>query len=69
MKKKERTVLQLFDYLPDKDGKKRLMPKMKMKIKKFGRMNLIFGVSKSKLVYMTIFMKLRKKLDHFLRHF
>ena len=55
MKKKERTVLSLFDYLPDKDGKIRLMPKMKMKIKKIGRMNLIFGVSISKLVYMTIF--------------
>ena len=58
MKKKERTVLSLFDYLPDKDGKKRLMPKMKMKIKKFGRMNLIFGVSISKLVYTTIFTKI-----------
>ena len=33
-----------FDYLPDEDRKK-LMPKMNMKMRKFGRMNLIFELS------------------------
>ena len=32
-----------FDYLPDKDGKK-VDTKMKMTMKKFGRMNLIFKI-------------------------
>ena len=45
-----------FDYLPDEDRKK-LIPKMKMKRKKFGRMNLIFEFSISKLGCMEIFMK------------
>ena len=44
------------------------MPKMKMRMKKFGRMNLIFEFSISKLGYMTIFMKiLQKKFDPFFK--
>ena len=52
-----------------KMGKKGWCQKWRWKLKKFGRMNLIFGVSISKLVYITIFMKIWKKIDNFLRHF
>ena len=41
-----------------------------MRMKKIGRMNLIFDFSISNLGYMAIFMKIwEKKLTHFLRHF
>ena len=44
------------------------MPKMKMQMKKFERMNLIFEFSISKLGYVTIFMKiLQKKFDPFFK--
>ena len=48
--------------------RKKLMPKTKMRMKKFGRMNLILEFSISKLGYMTIFMKIGegKKLTYFL---
>ena len=37
---------------------KMLMPKMKMNMKNFGRMNLIFEFSISKLGYIAIFKKI-----------
>ena len=37
---------------------KKSTPKMKMKMKKFGKMNLIFEFSISKLGYMEIVMKI-----------
>ena len=37
---------------------KKLMPKMKMRMKKSERMNLIFEFSVSKVGYMAIFMKI-----------
>ena len=45
--------------------------KMKIKVKKFGKINLIFELSISKLGYMAIFMKIywKKVLTHFLGHF
>ena len=53
-----------FDYLPDEDGKE---VDVKMRMKKFERMNLIFEFSVSKLGYMTIFMKMwEKNTDPFL---
>ena len=72
MKIWEKTLLTIwlfnFEYLPDKDGKK-FTPKMKMKMKKFGRMNLILEFSISKLGYMAVFIKIsEKKLTHLLRH-
>ena len=50
---------------------KKLMPKMKMKIKKTGKMNSTFDFSISKLGYIAIFMKICGKniLTHFLGHF
>ena len=57
MKKFFTILLFNFDYLPDEDGKK-LMPKMKMRMKKFGKMNLVFLFLISKLGYMTIYMKI-----------
>ena len=73
MKIWEKTLLTIwlfnFEYLPDKDGKK-FMPKMKMKMKKFGRMNLILEFSISKLGYMAIFMKIWEKIiDSFFKTF
>ena len=53
-----------FDYLPDEDGKE---VDVKMRMKKFERMNLIFEFSVSKLGYMAIFMKMwEKNTDPFL---
>ena len=58
-----------FEHLSEKDGKK-FMPKMKMKMKKFGRMNLILEFSISKLGYMAIFMKIWEKIiDSFFKTF
>ena len=72
MKWKSSVTISLFnfDYLSDEDGKK-LMSKMKMSMKKFEKMNLIFEFSISKLSYVTIFMKIweEKDLTLFLRHF
>ena len=50
---------------------KNFMPKRKMRMKKFARVNLIFEFSISKLGYINIFMKIweRKMLTHFLGHF
>ena len=44
---------------------------MKMKIKRFGKMSLIFELSISKLGYVAIFLKIWEKffLTHFARHF
>ena len=44
---------------------------MKIKMKKFGKMNSIFEFSISKLGYMAIFMKIcaKKILTHFAGHF
>ena len=69
MKKKERTVLSLFDYLPDKDGKKRLMPKMKMKIKKIWENEFNFWSLHIKISLYDNFYENLKKIDHFLRYF
>ena len=48
-----------------------IVAKMKMKIKKFGKMSAIFELSISKLGYMAIFMKIcsKKKIDPFFRTF
>ena len=58
-------IILLFnsDYLPDKDGKKveNEDGKMKLKMKRFGRMNLIFKLSISKLGFMEFFMNMWKK--------
>ena len=52
-----------------KVGKKK-MSKMRMKMKKSGRMNLIFKFSKPKLGYMAIFIKFwEKKIDPLLKTF
>ena len=47
------------------------MPKIKMKMKKLGKMNSIFEFSTSKLGYMAIFMKIcpKKNLTYFVGHF
>ena len=44
---------------------------MKMKLKKYGKLSPIVEFSISKLGFMAIFMKIRRKknLTHFLRHF
>ena len=58
-----------FDYLPD-EGKKKEDAKMRKKMKKLGRMNLIFEFSKPKLGYMAIFIKFwEKKIDPLLKTF
>ena len=45
---------------------KNLMPEMKMKIKSFAKMTLVFEFFISKLDYMEIFMEIKeKKLTHF----
>ena len=67
--KKERTVLSLFDYLPDKDGKKRLMPKMKMKIKKIWENEFNFWSLHIKISLYDNFYENLKEIDHFLRYF
>ena len=68
-------VIELFHYLTFticlmKMGKK-LMPKIKMRMKKIGKMNLIFEFCISKVGYVAIFMRIweEKKLTHFLRYF
>ena len=65
MTDKDKKVLWLFDYLTltvylIKVGKK-LMSKMRMKMRQFGRMNLVFEFSISKLGYVAIFMKIWEK--------
>ena len=46
------------------------MPKTKMMIKKFGKMNLIFEFSTSKLGYLTVFMKIwEEKVSLFFKRF
>ena len=43
---------------------------MKMRIKKFGKMSLIFDLTKPKLGYMAIFIRISlKNFDPFLGHF
>ena len=55
--------------MPD-EGKKKEDAKMRKKMKKFGRMNLIFEFSKPKLGYMAIFIKFwEKKIDPLLKTF
>ena len=50
---------------------KKLIPKMKMKMKKFGKMNSIFELSISELGYMAIFIKIcgKKNFDPLFRTF
>ena len=38
-------------------------------MKKYGKMSSIFELSISKLGYVAVFMKICKKMTHFLRHF
>ena len=49
---------------------KKLLPKMKIRIKKIGRMNFIFKFSITNLGYMTLFMKIwEKKIGPFFKTF
>ena len=59
MKPKSSLTISLFNFdcLTDEDREK-LMQKMKMRMKKFGKMNLNFEYCISKLGYVTIFMKI-----------